>query len=325
MDLRQLRYFIAIVEQGSFSKAALTLHVAQPALSLHVRNMEADLGTPLLFRSPQGVVPTEAGEILLRKARLIVEQFEAVRQEIEGHEAEPSGEVRLGVPGTISQILAVPMITEVRRLYPKIKLRIAEAMSGFVLEWLRENRIDLGILYLPVEDRGLTSRSVLSEELTLFAPAARIGVCTDQPGEGPVAYADVAHLPLILPSPGHGLRQLLEDKATARGLLLNSVIDVDSYGNIKELVEAGLGYSILPTQAIAKEVQAGRLRTWRVENPLLRRTVHLVHPADRPMPNAVAAIEQVCRTTLARLVESGRWDGGQLEGSHYSGDRRTKP
>ena len=74
MDLRQLRYFVAIVEQGSFSKAASTLNVAQPALSLHVRNMEADLGTPLLFRSPHGVIATEAGDILLRNARIIIDQ-----------------------------------------------------------------------------------------------------------------------------------------------------------------------------------------------------------------------------------------------------------
>lgn len=84
MDLRQLRYFIAIVEQGSFSKAAEVLNVAQPALSLHVRNMEVELGSSLLFRSPQGVVATEAGEILLRNARIIIDQFSIARHEIQG-------------------------------------------------------------------------------------------------------------------------------------------------------------------------------------------------------------------------------------------------
>lgn len=308
MDLRQLRYFVAIVEQGSFSKAALALRVAQPALSLHVRNMEADLGKALLFRSPQGVLPTEAGEILLRKARLIIEQFESVREEIEGHEAEPSGEVRLGLPGTISQILAVPLIIEARRLYPKIKLRIAEAMSGFVLEWLRQDRIDLGILYIPVEDRGLTSHHVLTEELCLLGPRGETSACGATPSAGPISYSAVAELPLILPGTGHGLRQLLEDKALTLGAALNTVMDVDSYGNIKELVEAGLGYSILPTNAIAREVSEGRLRAWTIEKPALTRTVHLVHPADRPLPNAVAAIESVCRATLAKLVETGRWN-----------------
>src|SRR5690606_260802 len=152
MDIRQLRYFVAIAEQGSFSRAAALLHIAQPALSLHVRNMEFDLGTPLLFRSPKGVVPTEAGEILLRNARIIIDQLAIAEEEIRGHDNDPSGEVRLGLPGTISQILAVPLITAARTRYPKIKLRIAEAMSGFVLEWMRDARIDLAILYRDVSD-----------------------------------------------------------------------------------------------------------------------------------------------------------------------------
>ena len=90
MDLRQLRYFVAIVQCGSISRASLQLNIAQPALSLHVRNMEADLGLPLLFRTPQGVQPTEAGLILLRNARLIIEQFEQAQREIRGSAAEPT-------------------------------------------------------------------------------------------------------------------------------------------------------------------------------------------------------------------------------------------
>lgn len=95
MDLRQLRYFVTIVEMGSFSRAAHRLRVAQPALSQHVRNMELDLGVELLFRSPQGVRPTEAGETLVRHARLILGQMEVAREAVRRGQAEPEGEVRL--------------------------------------------------------------------------------------------------------------------------------------------------------------------------------------------------------------------------------------
>lgn len=310
MDLRQLRYFVAIVEQGSFSKAAAALNVAQPALSLHVRNMEADLKTPLLFRSPQGVVATEAGEILLRNARVIIDQFAVAEEEIRGHEAEPSGEVRLGLPGTISQILSVPLIMAARKRFPKIKLRIAEAMSGFVLEWMRDGRIDLAVLYISVEDRGLASRQVLTEELCLLGPPEPLEDIALPAGET-LSYADVARLPLILPSLNHGLRELVEREAAQAGLALNTVIDVDSYGNIKELVEEGMGYSILPYNAIAREVQEGRLIHRGIAAPVLKRDVHLVHTATRPMTNAVAAIEQLCRSTLLSLAETGRWNGAR--------------
>lgn len=310
MDLRRLRYFVAIVEQGSFSKAAATLNVAQPALSLHVRNMEADLGTSLLFRTPHGVVATEAGEILLRNARVIIDQFSIAQEEIRGHSAEPSGEVRLGLPGTISQILSVPLIIAARSRYPKIKLRIAEAMSGFITEWIRESRVDIAVLYIPVEDRVLTSYPVLTEELCLLGPTIPIeGVKT--PGFGPLALKEVAPLPLILPSQSHGLRELLEREAVGNNLALNTVIDVDSYGNIKELVEKGLGYSILPFNAISREVRDGRLRSWRITKPELKRDVHLVHPADRPMTNAVSTIEALCRETLLDLAATGQWSGAK--------------
>lgn len=310
LDLRQLRYFVAIVEHGSFSKAAATLNVAQPALSLHVRNMEADLGTQLLFRSPHGVLPTEAGDILLRNARVIIEQFALAAEEIRGHESVPSGEVRLGLPGTISQILSVPLIIAAKKRYPLIKLRIAEAMSGFITEWIRENKIDLAVLYIPVQDRALASYPVLSEQLCLLGPVTAMqGI--KSPAEGPIAFKQVAQLPLILPSENHGLRELLEGVAAKSGLPLNTIIDVDSYGNIKELVEEGMGYSILPFNAIAREVQDGRLRHWPIRKPELQRDVYLVHPSDRPMSNAVTVIEALCRETLLDLVDTGQWRGAR--------------
>lgn len=310
MDLRQLRYFVAIVEQGSFSKAAAVLNIAQPALSLHVRNMEADLNVSLLFRSPQGVVPTEAGQILLRNARAIIDQFAVAEEEIRGFEMEPSGEVRLGLPGTIGQILAVPLIMAARNRFPKIKLRIAEAMSGFVLDWMRDGRVDLAVLYIPVDDRGLTSRRVLTEELCLLGPTEPLpGI--GMPSEMTLAYAEVAHLPLILPSPSHGLRTLIDREAGKSGLTINTVLEVDSYSSIKELVEEGVGYSILPYNSVDREVKEGRLIYRGIKAPVLKRDVHVVHTSTRPMTNAVSAIEQLCRSTLLSLVETGRWNGAR--------------
>ncbi len=312
MDIRQLRYFVAIAEQGSFSRAAALLHIAQPALSLHVRNMEADLGTSLLFRSPKGVVPTEAGEILLRNARVILDQLAITEEEIRGHDNDPGGEVRLGLPGTISQILAVPLITAARMRYPRVKLRIAEAMSGFVLEWMRDARIDLAVLYRDVTDSGIATVRILEEELSFFGPDQPLAD-VDLPAEGtPVSYASIAQTPLILPGEAHGLRELLERQALASGIELNTVIDVDSYSNIKELVSSRFGYSILPLNAIAREVAAGKLKSWPITRPTIQRSIHLAHAVGRPMTNAVAAIEALAREVLRDLARTGRWVGAKI-------------
>ncbi|ABL72182.1 LysR family transcriptional regulator [Paracoccus denitrificans] len=312
MDIRQLRYFVAIVEHGSFSRAAEFLHVAQPALSLHVRNMEAGLDTPLLFRSPRGVEPTEAGAILLRHARTILDQLAVAEEEIRGHENDPAGEVRLGLPGTIGEILAVPLITAVHLRYPKIKLRIAEAMSGFVLEWMREGRIDLAVLYGQAAEHGISTEALLEETLRFFGPA-HLAARDDLPAPGkPIPMAEVTRKPLILPGEGHGLRELLKRQALSAAQELNTVMDVDSYSNIKLLVGEGLGYSVLPENAIAPEITEGRLLSWPIGEPAIRRTVHLAHSADRPMTNAVTVVRALAREILRDLVRNHRWIGATV-------------
>lgn len=306
MDLRQLRYFIAIVEAGSFSKAATRLNIAQPALSLHVRNMETELGTELLLRTPHGVRPTEAGVTLAESARGILAQFEATRRAILDSNEEPSGEVLLGFPTTISQHLSVPLIVETRRRYPKIQLRVTEAMSGFILEWMLDKRIDIGLLYIPVNERNLRSNRMLVEELCLFGAAG--GENGALPADGSaVSLDDVARLPIILPSSGHGLRALIEEHLAEESVPLDTIIEVDSYASIKELVSYGLGYSILPVAAVADEVAAGRFRTWPIGTPPMSRSVYMVRHSDRASSKAAAAVEALCRSVLRDLVSSGRW------------------
>ena len=307
MDLKQLRYFVAIIQSGSITRASQQLNVAQPALSLHIRNMEADLGVPLLFRTSQGVQPTEAGQILMRNAQLILAQFEQAQAEIKGSSAEPTGEVRMGLPSSIAHTLSVPLILAARERFPKITLRIAEAMSGYVLDWLRLGRVDLGLLYALVEDRGLRSISLMSEALVLFGPAREDALPEGQPA----SLAALADSPLILPSPGHGLRDFLDEKAAEVGVRLAPVFEIDAFGAIKALVEKGLGFSVLPAHAIGKEVTEKGWRAWEFEPPLIR-TVHLVLPTDRPLSPAAHAIESLCRTTLADLVRSGVWTSARM-------------
>lgn len=311
MDIRQLRYFVAIVEHGSFSRAAALLHVAQPALSLHLRNMEEDLGTQLLFRSPKGVVPTEAGAILLRHARIILGQFSSAAEEVRGHHAEPAGEVRLGLPGTIGEVLSVPLIRAAHARYPKIRLRIAEAMSGFVLDWIREARIDLAVVYRDISEPGLEAVRLLDEELIFFAPPELPeGVVLPSPCQ-PLALKSLAGVPMILPGAAHGLRDLLNRHAAGAGVSLSTVVEVDSYHSIKELVRSGFGCSILPLQAVSKDIAEGRLQGWSLRAPEVLRSVWLAHATDRPMSNAVAAIEALSGEVLQDLVQAGTWAGAR--------------
>lgn len=294
------------------SRAAEVLNVAQSALSLHVRNMEARLETPLLLRTPRGVEPTESGQILLRHARIILDQIVVAEEEIRGAHGDPAGDVRLGLPGTIAQVIAVPLIRRVRDRHPRIRLRLAEAMSGYVQEWLAEGSIELAILYGDLPDPHIATRHVLDEVLMLCGPPSLAAQDALPPGGSPLPLARALDLPLILPAETHSLRRLLAARATALGRGLQTLFDVDSFVNIKALAAEGLGYSILPQGAIAAEVAEGRLSAWPFADPPLTRSVHLAHVTDRPQTHAVAAVQRLTDEVLRDLVRSGQWIGARL-------------
>jgi LysR family nitrogen assimilation transcriptional regulator len=304
MDLRQLRYFLTIAETGSISAASQRLNVAQPALSLHLRNMEAHLGAPLLLRGPRGVTPTEAGEMLVQRARLLLIDMARLEDDIRNLGRDPQGEVRLGLPGTIGGLLSPDLLLEARDRLPGVRLTISEAMSGFVLDWLREGRVDLAVLYLPANDPRFCSELLLQEELVVLVPPGQDHLMPDP-------LAALQSLPLIFPGPTHGLRQLLDAWADRRGIVLAPMMELDSYQNIMELVERGHGASILPLHAVAQKANEGRLGILRVESSDCARDVHLVGPAAETSSHACAAVMALVRGLMRRLVDDGRWAGAR--------------
>jgi LysR family nitrogen assimilation transcriptional regulator len=314
MDLRQLRYFTAIVEQGSFSKAATKLRVAQPALSQHLRHMEDELGVALLHRGTRGVIPTEAGERLLERARTILAEFAELRDSVRGEAAAPGGEVRIGLPGTVSEQFSVPLIEAARERYPAVRIRIAEAMSGFVLDWLRRGEVDLAVIYSTSDPKGLGIHHVLTEELCLFGLPSLTAVTI--PDGGMIGLAEAAALDLILPGQGHGLRDQIDEAAAGVRATISPAIEIESYTQIKRLAERGLGYGILPRMAVSAQAKAGIFATWRIEKPTLHRKVYLAYSTERPMPAAVRAIGQLSWDILRGLVTDETWTATLGEDGH---------
>lgn len=304
MDLRQLKYFIAIVECGAFSRAAQQLNVAQPSLTQHVQNMEAELGAKLLSRSRSGVVPTEEGVLLLERARAILGDFGRMREEIASVRNEPVGTVRLGLPTTVSDILSVPLITRCRDRYPGLKIIIAEAMSGFVGDWLATRRVDIGIVYAHLPEPDLHCEPLLQEELVVLTPKS------EEAGDA-MRLSELSGHTLILPSAAHGLRSMLDTIFDAQNLDLTPAIELDSYSNIKRLVEAGYGCSILPYHAVAREQAEGTLSVLRVKDPELSRRVYLARDESRPQMRAIQIVIELIREAVGDLIAEGRWPGAR--------------
>jgi LysR family nitrogen assimilation transcriptional regulator len=313
MDIRQLRYFTNIVECRSFSKAAGQLHVAQPALSQHVRHMERELGMPLLHRGSKGIIATEAGERLFFQAKRILAQFAELPDHVRGKQATLRGDVRVGLPGTVTDLLAKPLIETAKLRYPGLRIRVVEAMTHHIIEWLQRGDVDLAMIYNPTEMRGIAMHHGLSEEVCLFASPSMEGI-EDHPGPT-MAFADAVRLPLIAPGPGHGLRDLLDAVALSVGVTLKPTFEIDSYSQTKTLTARGLGYGVLPRMTIQKDIEAGSVRAWRFAGPGITRKLYLAYSTERPLFGAPRAIGQLCWETLRQLVGDAVWAAELQDGA----------
>ncbi len=308
MTIRQLRYFLRIVELRSFSKAAAYLHVAQPALGLQIRKLEEELGVKLLDRHSRGVIPTEAGLLLREHAQIILRQLERARLSVADLAGPPRGKIAVGLTPTLNLILATQLVERCRREYPSVALAIVDAMSEDLMEWVENDRLDLAFSYNPSAVQGLVCEPLLIEDLCLIGP----GKDADKPETA--ALDDIGALPMILPSASSGLRSLVEAAAGARGIDLDVVLEIDSVTAMKEMVIKGVGYAILPFGSVKREVEEGRLTARRFEQPALSRQMYLVYSAKRPASKATAAVREMMRGVVTENLANGAWSWRAAEG-----------
>ncbi len=304
MDIRQLRTFVHVAELGSFSKAADRLHIAQPALSRQIRLLEAELKTDLLVRHGRGVTLTGAGAVFLDRAAGILRQIEQARADIAAEAGEVTGQVSFGMPPSVGFVLAGPLAEDFRRTCPKVRLKIIEGVGAYVHEWMLGGRLDVGVLYQPGPSRHLETTPLWREDLYLFADA---GAGLDP--SRPVPLAALARHPLILPSPGHGLRGLLERHAARHDVALQVEIEADSTRIQKELAARGLGYSVLPFASVAAEVRDGRLSAAPITAPVIPRRVVLAYPADRPVSRAARLLGERLVAVVRGMLAGSAWPG----------------
>jgi LysR family nitrogen assimilation transcriptional regulator len=293
MDIRQLRYFVEVVEAKSFTKAADRVRVAQPALGFQVKKLEEELGMALLVRHSRGVEPTEAGRVLVRHAQSIMRQVEQARQELIDLAGPPRGRVVLAITPTTSALLATRLVTECRRECPEITLNLVEALSEQIMRWLADNRVDLGFTYNPDAVRGIRTEPLLVEDLYFIGPGAEAGRFPEA-----VSFAAIARQPLILPTKPHGTRLKVEEAADQTGAALQVSFEIDSVTTIRELVESGAGYTVLPYAAVQDSIRSGALFARRIVRPRVSRTLHLGYCVSFLDSSASRAV----RDLIARLV-----------------------
>ena len=308
MELRQLRYFVAIVDHGSLSRAALVLHVAQPALTQQLRQLEEELGAQLLHRSAQGVLSTDAGKVFYQHAQAILKQVTDARSAVTQSTTRPSGSVTLGLPHSISGALALPLLMAVRDQYPEITLQLTEELSGNLAEQLKSGRINLAVLFDDGQVSAFTATTLVDEALMFIC---RSGSAHDPGGDG-VTLALALQAPLILPAQPQGVRPLIESVARGAGLALSNVIEINSITILRSALLADMGATILPVAPLLADVASGALRALPIDRPAMSRSVILCASKNIPLTNAAAAVSRLVQQVARRLCEDGAWTGAGL-------------
>lgn len=304
MEFLDLQYFVSIAETGSFTKSALQNNMAQSALSRRVRDLEVELGTALFYRNGRGVVLTDVGEVFLARARGILAEREALRQDMRASVSELDGTVKLAVPPSVGLVLLAPLLRQIRADLPRVRMRVMEGFSGHVAEWLVAGKVDLAVLYKMKASALLDAEHLLFEDMFLIsAPdAPPLGVANG------VSVAELAGEELVLPGPPHGLRVLVEEAAAKAGVTLNVSIELETLPTIHDLVGSGGIRTILPLTAVSRELQAGRLVAQRI-TPAINRELILAHAPHRAAAPVTKAVVRLIRAQISDLVRSGVWAG----------------
>ncbi|HEY1944978.1 MAG TPA: LysR substrate-binding domain-containing protein [Roseiarcus sp.] len=309
MELSQLRTLIHVAELGSLSKAADRMRIAQPALSRQVRMLEEELGVALFTRHGRGMVLTDHGREALKHASRIVAELDELRTTASDADTPLSGQIAIGLPPTVADIISVPLVAAFGKSHPNAVLRLVSAYTGYLLDWLHRGEIDLAVLYDPRSARSLRSRPLLLENLFLIGPPE-----ADFSTVRAIAFEDLDGKRLLLPSVRHGLRTIVERCAVEAGISLDVVVEADSYATLKDLVRHGHGWTILPLAPIHQDVVDRKLTAAPLIDPVPVRRLVLSFPADRPIPRLARFAGQAIVDIVSDRVERAVWVGQLLDG-----------
>lgn len=300
MDLKQLEYFVRVAELGSFTRAAIELDVAQPALSRQVRLLEVELRQTLLVRNGRGAVPTEAGKLLLEHGRGILHQVGRAREDLGRLRGGLAGRVAVGLPNSVARVLTVPLTRAVRDTLPEARLSISEGLSGSLQEGLSSGRLDIVVLYNAQPSRELDISPLLEEDLVLVE--RRPPGLHEDPPPGPIALAEVAKRPLVIPTRPNAIRMHVEAAMADIGCRPDVALEIDGVTSILDLVLDGAGCAILSRNALLHSPRPSAYTARQIGTPPLRIRLSLATSLQRPATPVQKATLDLIRARAPAVI-----------------------
>lgn len=294
--VHQLQYFVAVCEEGQFTRAAARLRVAQPSVSAQIRQLERSLGTSLFHRGATQVSITDAGQQLLPLARRVLVDLDELVHEMAMLEGLQRGHVAIGATPSLSGWLLPPILGRFHKQFPGVSLRVIEQGSRHLVAGLESGELDLALAILPLHQPELESKLLAIEELVLVTATSH-----DLAGRSRVTIDDLRNVPLVMFREGYDLRSTTLEAFNASGLEPTVAVEGGEMGSVLALVAEGVGAAIVPS-IVAND---RRLRAIPIRSPRLHREIGLVRRSDRVPSRASGALSMM----ITELVSRDGWLG----------------
>ena len=295
MNLRDLRYLVALADHRHFGRAAEASCVSQPTLSTQIRKLEEELGVALVERAPRKVMLTPAGRDIAERARRVIAEVEQMKEAARRSQDPEAGSVRLGIFPTLGPYLLPHVVPRIRARFPKLELLLVEEKSDVLLARLREGRLDAALLALPVHDDRLHAEFLFEEPFVLAVPEAHPLAQRDA-----LTMKDLARERLLLLEDGHCLRDQALDVCQLAGAGEMSGFQATSLETLRQMVAAGLGITLLPELATRGPFGSGQgLVVKQFARPVPSRSVGAVWRKSTARTEAITAVCDVVHSSMA--------------------------
>lgn len=296
MNLRQLKYFVEIVEAQNMTRAAEMLHIAQPALSQQIGLLEEKLDIKLLHRSSRGISTTPEGDLLYRHAKTILRQVENTRALLSKKGGEIAGNVSVGMPSSTAKILALPLMRKVKELHPAIMLEIVDVPSADLTSLVMHGRVDFSLVPDPQKPKGMSFQPIMREELYWFSHP------NIKKQDSKIPLSQIAAIPLILPSLPNTLRSRVEHAFSKRHLTYNLYGEASTSAILIPAVKAGLAATILPYSAAHEEIINQQVCIHHIESGFFR-DIYLCTSDTLPISAATDTVIKLYHVVINDLIK----------------------
>jgi LysR family hydrogen peroxide-inducible transcriptional activator len=288
LNLKQLRYFEALAQQGHFGRAAELCAISQPALSMQIKELENSLGAPLFERGPRQVRLTNFGESFAERVRDILRSVDELGDLARASVGQLAGQMRIGVIPTIGPYLLPKIISELKRAYPSLDLHVRETVTSRLIAELAEGRIDMAILALPVSEPSLEEVPLFDEEFVLIRPA----VDADKPVPDREMLREMR---VLLLEEGHCFRDQALSFCNLQGRQPRELLEGSSLSTLVQLVSAGIGVTLIPEMAVPVETRSAAVAVSHFAGPEPRRTVGMVWRRTSPLASQLQKLASIVR------------------------------